>query len=397
MMRSISHAATVCVLSLSLAACDREPTPAPEDGGAHAAAPEEGVTLDAAGREHLGLKLAKLAAASTRDELELNGRIVEDPAQGFVLRAPVSGTLGASAAWPGLGSVLASGAVPGSITPRLSVTERLDLAARSAQARTDASVAAEELGAAERELERAAQLNALDKAVSDKSLEEARARVSVARVRRDAARGEEERLKAAPADGDGALAAVPLRVALDGEVLEVLAAPGEALEAGAPILRLVRRSAPLAELELPLGARASARTLRVQPIAQPGRWLEAEVLARRAGPGGNAVLVVRLGGDAADLRPGDAIVARLASSDRVLDGVLLPSSAVVRTAGRAWCWVAHGATQLVREPVDLAHPVAGGWVITDAWARGAEVVVEGAQALLSVELLASEKGASTGD
>ena len=62
-------------------------------------------------------------------------------------------------------------------------------------------------------------------------------------------------------------------------------------------------------------------------------------------------------------------------------------TAVVRLAGRGFVYVRRGTDGLVRREVELESPVEDGWFTAADWARGAEVLVRGAQNVLSFELL----------
>ena len=76
-----------------------------------------------------------------------------------------------------------------------------------------------------------------------------------------------------------------------------------------------------------------------------------------------------------------------------VQGVVVPASAVLWYADEAWVYLQTGADRFVRHRVSTQAPVPGGWFETDL-GPGQRVVTQGAQLLLSQELLAPS--ASTG-
>jgi hypothetical protein len=66
-------------------------------------------------------------------------------------------------------------------------------------------------------------------------------------------------------------------------------------------------------------------------------------------------------------------------------GTVIPRSAVVHAAGRAWAYLQAGDLQFVRREIPLDHPAERGWFTTAHFHAGDRVVVAGGQILLSEE------------
>jgi hypothetical protein len=89
------------------------------------------------------------------------------------------------------------------------------------------------------------------------------------------------------------------------------------------------------------------------------------------------------------LLPGMNVVALVAAGPAVA-GVVVPATAVVWQDGRAWAYFRSGGDRFARRPVATAWRTAGGYVV-EGISDGSEVVVAGAQMLLSEEARASLK------
>lgn len=90
---------------------------------------------------------------------------------------------------------------------------------------------------------------------------------------------------------------------------------------------------------------------------------------------------------AARLLPGMTVPAFLASGP-ARAGVIVPTSAVVWTQGKAWVYVQERGTRFERRALPTDVPLDEGWFITQGLAAGERVVTVGAQALLSEEFRA---------
>jgi len=342
------------------------------------------VAVSAEEREAMGLEFAPLARATLAPEVLVYGRVLADPGASTTLRAPFAGELAGAAL--ALGQHLDAGAVVFELAPRWTPQERADLAARRAEAQATLDTLAAELPALRTAAERAQTLNAQDKSVSDGELQQATMQLASAEARR---RGAEELLRVLA--GTGAEGALPLRAAAAGEVVELFARAGERVEAGAELLRLQGFASALVSLGLPLagGIADEVRTARVE---LPGGELVAAEFVGRAPSAGNAgltgALLFRLAGTAAArLRPPQLVRGWLPTGAAVRAGVLVPSAAVVRLAGQAFVYLRAGE-ELERRALPLEHPLDGGWFAEADWAAGvAELVVSGAQNVLSLELL----------
>jgi hypothetical protein len=86
------------------------------------------------------------------------------------------------------------------------------------------------------------------------------------------------------------------------------------------------------------------------------------------------------------LRAGMRIAARLHIGGKAETGVIIPSAAVVWHGGKAWAYVREENDEFVRKEVATDHEVPGGWFNMANFEAGDDVVVSGAQLLLSEEL-----------
>jgi hypothetical protein len=88
------------------------------------------------------------------------------------------------------------------------------------------------------------------------------------------------------------------------------------------------------------------------------------------------------------VRPGAAVTARFSASGTSERGVMVPRSAVVRYAGREWIYRELDGNRFVRHEIAPADLAADGYFVTAGLGPGKQVVIAGAQSLLSEELKA---------
>ncbi len=91
----------------------------------------------------------------------------------------------------------------------------------------------------------------------------------------------------------------------------------------------------------------------------------------------------RLSGSSA-IQSGMNVVAYLPTGKKV-EGVIIPDSAVVWWNGNAWVYVKEGQDKFVRQEISTSDRVRKGWFVSGAMMPGDEIVVKGAQLLLSSE------------
>src|SRR5262249_20727616 len=132
-----------------------------------------------------------------------------------------------------------------------------------------------------------------------------------------------------------------LRVERGGEVVEILAQPGEAVEPGAPILRVAKLDRLLARVDVPVGEHVppSVRTARLFAVGFEDRPISADrvAIAAKAEPAAQGQsFLFRLTANGLELRPGLAVTARIPLPGTERKGVVIPAAAVVRVAGKTY-------------------------------------------------------------
>lgn len=142
------------------------------------------------------------------------------------------------------------------------------------------------------------------------------------------------------------------------------------LPAGKTIERPVHRArvAVLGRAESPLTARAVYPAPRVDPRMQGQSFL------------------LWVDSPSPVVRPGAAVTAWLPTTKNSEQGVIVPRSAVVRYAGRAWVYQERRPGHFTRRRLIAAESTGKGYFVTTILRPGMRVVVAGAQTLLSEEL-----------
>ena len=185
--------------------------------------------------------------------------------------------------------------------------------------------------------------------------------------------------------------AKPLTIPRSGEVVRVLAQPGEQVAAGQEILVIADFEHPLARLawreEAPAGP---PREIALSRLGQKGR-----VTADLVGPAADAdpvtrrpAYLYRVRAAWSDARPGTAVEGFVRSAGPVVVGVLVPSAGVVQWEGLAWVYVEQAPGKYLRAAVSTDRPVPGGYVESSGLKPGDRVVTQGAEQLLSEEFRA---------
>jgi multidrug efflux pump subunit AcrA (membrane-fusion protein) len=352
---------------------------------------EPGVTLKSDARARAGIQTEALAERPLHPELIAYGTLMADPAESFVVRASSSGTLRASRErWPAIGQNISAGAAFGSIEPRLAPADRVSLNTQLSTARADLNAGHAAVSAAQTAYDRARSLNADNKNVSDRAVQEAASKLAAEQAREAGLRASVATLERATSDSN-ALEGQPVTAERGGEVTEVLAQPGEWVEQGAALVRLQRFDRLLARVNLAVGDRlpsAAPSALIVPagyenmaPLSAASAGIAAEADAHAQG----LPLLFRLDRVYPGLRPGIAVTARFALPGAAGGGVVVPRRALVQYEGKFWVYVQTKPDRFTRRSVPADLPAADGLLAAHGFAPGDRIVVTGAQTLLSEE------------
>lgn len=247
----------------------------------------------------------------------------------------------------------------------------VELRSRYLAAIAETGVVRASLANSAREYERMRQLNQDDRNVSERAVQAAEARW----------RGDQARLAAGQQAASGLLEAMRNQW---GEELTRSAA-----DSRSPMFtHLLGRDEVIVQLSLPLdfNGKPDNDGVRVAPVGQeaagrPARFLSASPQTDAVLPGKTYFYRVAWSG----LRSGMRVVGRIRLAGQPQSGILVPGSAVVWTAGKAWVYIKRGEDEFERREVSTRHELGEGWFSAGGFSAGEQVVVRGAQLLLSEE------------
>lgn len=155
-----------------------------------------------------------------------------------------------------------------------------------------------------------------------------------------------------------------------------------------PLDALAGQRASLITMTLPhdLEIAADRSVLKVAPVSR--RSSARLVRFVGASPHGDATLsgisYLYLADDP-ELRSGMRLAGQVRIAGKVRDGVIVPASAVVWHGGKAWVYVKEDGERFARRPLASDREMGAGWFAGDGFGPESEVVVDGAQLLLSEE------------
>ncbi len=163
-----------------------------------------------------------------------------------------------------------------------------------------------------------------------------------------------------------------------------------AVDPDSPTMRaLLGQTAFLVQIVFPYNLPRSAlrEKVAVAPAmardrAQPASFVAGSPQIDPAFPGETYFYLV----NGVGLRSGMRVVARIRQGGAPLNGVVVPASAVVWHAGKSWAYVKDDEQTFARFEVSTADEFEGGWFNIAGFDADDEVVVSGAQLLLSEEL-----------
>ena len=368
-----------------------------EAGGVHVSRGENGhaiINIDAATQQRIGLKLQHLEKSTRKKILIAFGRLEQDPVATFTVRAPLAGFLisDSSKSWPELGRNVSAGTLIGQVRPRLGPVEMFDMRTRLATAHSEVDEVLADLEAARKSLASKQLLNKDQKVVSERTLEEAERDVKKGETRLAAARETVKLLEDAVGKGEGISVALPLTVDRSGQVVQLDAEPGEAVESGQIILKVADQSKLIARIDLatcppseilsePLGATITVAGATEKKFS--GKYIGGSAPADLMTAGRSFIFSIADSGN--QLSPGLAVSAYMEMPGEAVAGVVVSDNSILRFAGSAWVYLEIAEDKFERVPVENATPNEKGW-FSQSLPADKEVVTDGAALLLSEEL-----------
>lgn len=348
--------------------------------GGHAPLTQHTLSLPIESQLLLGLRTAIAEWGPVGESVRAYGALVSAPGGGATLRAPVAGVLSGpdgGALTPG--QRVKAGAVLGRLVETSAVADRASTAEGQARLRLNVAEAKAALALAERD---AARAESLGDTLGERERQVRAQRVTLAAL----AVTEAERALAQAAQG------AQVRAPFDAVISQVIARPGEQVQAGDELLRLVSPGVVWAEVYV---AEATSRALR------PGAQAEARLAA---GGGRVAAVVLDLGqevnprtgltrvtlaltpqegADAAALRPGAALTAFLVAGDDA-EGVRAPAEALFEAEGRSFLFVKTGPESFALREVSVGGRGAETIEVHEGLRPGERVVVAAVGSLRGV-------------
>ncbi len=331
----------------------------------------------------IGIKVAGVADKEVLDTKIVAGEVVVPPGMSFDVAAPVAGTLAAAGGAVSAGRLVRRGEALFRIVPLLPAERDLRI-----NAERDVAAAAATIDAARKKVARAEQLLA-DGSGSRRALEEAHAELGNAEA---AVKAAEERLSVVDRSPINQANELVVSAPSDGIVETVSAAPGQAVAASAPLLRISRLDRLWIKVPIYAGDRRAlhlqrgADVLRLdEPTDAPGlpaRHVAAPPTANANASAVDAVFELTGG---ADFQPGERVLVRL-SGRGGSTALVIPESALIHDIhGSAWVYEQTAPHVFARRRVAVRDTAGGVAVIVRGLKPGVMVVTTGAAELYGVE------------
>jgi RND family efflux transporter MFP subunit len=325
------------------------------------------------------MKVAIEPVAQTRT---VGGEAIVPPGKSVIVTAPIAGTLTAGKA-----------STIGPVGRGEVIFELVPLQQSERDVRAEAERAVQEADARlTQTTQRAQRLEQLLKegSASARAVEEAQADRAVAAAAAEAAR---KRLDSVSRVSVGPRGEVALRAPFDGIVIELRAAAGQAVAAGAPVAELAQTSALWIRAPVYVGDLASldpAQPAMVAALGQEasGPWHQVRRVTGppAANPANASVdLFFELPASAITRRPGERLAVRLPlkATDRAL---VVPQAAVVYDLnGGTWVYEQRSPNQFARRRVELGGPAGAKVIVARGLTEGVTIVTVGAAELYGTE------------
>jgi hypothetical protein len=345
--------------------------------------------------------------------LTVYGRVVPNPRATSELRAAFAGNLRATAgaAWPELGSRVKAGQVLGVLDIRVGPQEQLDMRAKLHEARLKEKNAEEVFRI---QKEKLARLEAASNGVAPGDVDAVRVQMLNAKTDLATAKAAVTRWQEALSDitregRKGDIWSRTLSAPAGGEITELAARPGMAVEAGGLIARLVDFTRPLVRLDVLIQILAQSPPAKLQIHLAGMAWTDAaapaSVWAKLVGPAPQVDAVSQLAGFWYEIDPDDHKKDRLPADawrpglfvkadvpdvrGKAAKAVAVPATALVYHDGRSFVYVREAPGRFERRLVQVLGRDGDHVVLSGAVGGGEPIVYAGAQVLLSEELRGS--------
>lgn len=363
-------------------------------GSATRASPGEPVSFLKEDQWQTPFATAWVERDSIRASVEGPGRLRPAAGGEIVLTAPVDGVIRSSnGAWPYLGGSVRRDAAVFQITQLAEPEESL------AHLEGELQELDAELDVARRQLERMEQLE-LEEIVARRQVELVEAEVGALEARREAARRDLETARTARgASGDASASAgdrMTIRAPWNGRVASVAVTPGESVEAGDELARLVR-TRPL-WLEVALSPTEAARLVGDPAGVLVTRSGDSEALplervrqvsqAPEVDPHtGTVGVVLEVPDPPATLHIGTALAVEILLPE-LREGVVIPTSALVDDGGVPVVFVQLDGESFLRREVTVLHRQ-GDRLLVEALTPGERLVTRGGDTVRRSTLMTS--------
>jgi len=248
----------------------------------------------------------------------------------------------------------------------------VELRTRYLASKADANVVRASMANSQQEYQRLSQLNRDNRNVSDRA-------VAVAEA---ALKSDEAKLAAAET------AASSLRDTIRQQWGDTLAEWATQSAAGETLQHLLQYREILVQVTLPFDSATPDKgtPLLIEPTGAQGKAVPAIFVS--ASPLTDATIQGKTffyRAPADNLRAGMRVTAKLAAQEKAIQGVIVPQSAVVWYANKAWVYRKQAENKFVRQQISTDIEDGDGWFNNIGIKAGDEVITNGAQLLLSEE------------
>ncbi len=353
------------------------------------------IHLTTAQEKSLNIKTVRLKTMAIRPLLTLYGELKTNPDHVWMLSSPLAGVVlnMPGKQWPQIGAAVIRGSSFAGIKPAVSTTLEITLALELTKVKADLAAARVAQATSTAMYVREKSLYAQNKAVSLQQVQAAQSALADAQAR---VRADEQSIVAIAHQLKTKTGGfLPLPIFQNGIITQVLAHPGEAVAANQPLLKIVNFHTLVAAVALPAsdsGKVAMETEIRVRALGHQ-HWIRAKplTLAPRADRQTRGLSVLYLIDNPGALRPGMAITALMPKAAKAVAMTIIPRTAVIWWRGERWIYTARSGGLFAMHELINPETVPEGYAEKTGFLPARDIVIKGAQLLLTIKLSSTIK------